>query len=95
MILLADDGAAAAGGGFVFLFVVALAVGCYFLPTIVAYSRHKSNKNAIFLLNFLLGWTLIGWVVSIVWAATNDQPPVIVQQNFGSGTIQPPSDNIR
>jgi hypothetical protein len=94
MILIADNGAAA-GGGIALLLLLAFGLGCYFLPTIVAFSRNKSNKGAIFLLNFLLGWTLIGWVVSIVWAVNNDQQPVIVQQNFGGGSYPatpPPSD---
>lgn len=52
----------------------------YFLPSFIG--RHKSNSSAIFLLNLLLGWTLIGWIVSLVWASTNDTPApkVIVQQ---------------
>jgi hypothetical protein len=90
MILLAQDSGAAVAGGIGVLMLVALCLGGYFLPTIVAFARHKSNKMAIFLLNFLLGWTLIGWVVSIVWAVTNDQPPIIVQQNFGGGNYPAP-----
>jgi Superinfection immunity protein len=44
----------------------------YFLPSIVGKSRR--NALAIFLLNLLLGWTLLGWVVALVWAAIPDQP---------------------
>jgi len=54
-------------GGFL-LFGLGLAL--YFLPTIVG--NTKSNIGAIFMLNLLLGWTLIGWVVALVWAMTND-----------------------
>lgn len=43
----------------------------YFAPTIVGYS--KRNAGAIFLLNLLLGWTFIGWVVALIWAATKDR----------------------
>jgi hypothetical protein len=90
MTLLAQNAGGAAASGFIFLVFLAIGLGVYFLPTIVAFARNKSNKMAIFLLNFLLGWTLIGWVVSIVWAVTNDQPPVIVQQNFGGGQFPAP-----
>jgi hypothetical protein len=48
----------------------------YFLPTIVASSRKRHNTGAIFVLNLFLGWSLIGWVVSLVWAVSSDQPPV-------------------
>ena len=40
----------------------------YFLPTCVALLRHKRNSLAIFILNFLAGWTAIGWIAAIVWS---------------------------
>jgi hypothetical protein len=40
----------------------------HFLPTFVAYNRQVENFWWIFLINFLFGWTLIGWVVALVWA---------------------------
>ncbi|HTM40494.1 MAG TPA: superinfection immunity protein [Terriglobales bacterium] len=46
----------------------------YFLPTIVALVRHKRNVVSILLLNLFLGWTLIGWIVALVWASTLDAP---------------------
>jgi hypothetical protein len=46
----------------------------YFLPSIVALARSKRNTLSIFLLNLFLGWTLIGWVVALVWAAKMDDP---------------------
>ena len=42
----------------------------YFLPTVFGWS--KKNIAAIFALNLLLGWTLIGWVIALVWALTVD-----------------------
>jgi hypothetical protein len=50
--------------GFAFLFFV----GMYFLPTLVAAVRHKPNALAIAALNFLLGWSIVGWVVALIWA---------------------------
>jgi len=44
----------------------------YFLPTIIALIKSKRDTLAIFLLNFFLGWTLIGWIVALVWAAKHD-----------------------
>jgi hypothetical protein len=40
----------------------------YFIPTIVACSRNHTNALAIFILNLFLGYTLIGWVVALIWA---------------------------
>ncbi len=47
-------------------FVVSLAV--FFLPTITAIARHHRNTLAIFLVNFFLGWTGIGWLAALVWS---------------------------
>lgn len=49
------------------LLVVGIVV-LYFLPSLVAFLRQHKNKLAIFLLNLLLGWTILGWVVSLVWS---------------------------
>ena len=49
----------------------------YFLPSIIAFARSKRDTAAIVLLNFFLGWTLIGWVVALVWAAKSDAPMVV------------------
>jgi len=46
----------------------------YFLPSILALARSKRDTVSIFVLNFLLGWTAIGWVVALVWALKVDAP---------------------
>lgn len=49
----------------------------YFLPSILGH--HKRDAAGIFLLNFLLGWTVIGWIAAMVWAVTSEpQHPVLV-----------------
>jgi hypothetical protein len=46
----------------------------YFLPSIIALARSKRDLLAIFLLNLFLGWSVIGWIVALVWAAKSDVP---------------------
>lgn len=46
----------------------------YFVPAYLG--RHKQNSTAILVLNIFLGWTFIGWVGALVWALTNDVPPI-------------------
>lgn len=46
----------------------------YFLPTIIALVRSKRDTVAILVLNFFLGWTLIGWIIALVWALKQDVP---------------------
>ena len=51
-----------------------LAIYFYFLPTITAAYRKHHNQKAIFLVNLLLGWTLLGWIAALVWSATAVNP---------------------
>lgn len=48
----------------------------YFLPSIIALLRSKRDTLAIFLLNFFLGWSVIGWFIALIWAAKADVPAV-------------------
>jgi hypothetical protein len=49
----------------------------YFLPSIIALARSKRDLLAIFLLNLFLGWSVIGWIVALIWAAKHDAPVVV------------------
>lgn len=42
----------------------------YMLPWMVAELRGKANHWAVFVLNLLLGWTVIGWIAALVMALT-------------------------
>ena len=54
--------------GLLEILLVVLIFAFYFLPTLIAFLRQHKNKLAIFLLNLFLGWTILGWVVSLVWS---------------------------
>lgn len=60
-------------GIFVLCLIGALCLCVYFLPTIVAAHRRHASTIGIFILNLLLGWSLVGWVVSLVWAASGQR----------------------
>lgn len=49
---------------------VALALGLYFLPAIIAARKKHPNKIAIFLCNLLFGGTGAGWFICLIWALT-------------------------
>ena len=55
---------------FVLIVLIGIVVGLafYFIPSIVAFRRRHVNRMSIFLVNFLLGWSLVGWVIALVWA---------------------------
>lgn len=50
------------------ILLIVLIFAIYFLPTLISFLRQHKNKLAIFLLNLFLGWTVLGWVVSLVWS---------------------------
>ena len=51
------------------LLVVGIAlIALHFLPGIIASRRNHRNALAIWLVNIFFGWTLIGWVVALIWA---------------------------
>ena len=52
------------------LAIVALALYC--VPSFIAVTKNKRNKNAIVALNVLLGWTFVGWVVALVWSLMHE-----------------------
>lgn len=56
------------------LTILLLFVGvfCYFVPTVIAAAGHKRNASAIGAVNLLLGWTLLGWVIALVWSLAAD-----------------------
>jgi hypothetical protein len=49
-----------------------VSVGCilitgakvYFLPTFIALTARRRKRSAIFIFNFLAGWTGVGWVIA-------------------------------
>jgi hypothetical protein len=47
-----------------------LLVQLYCLPGGIAFWRRHPQRWAISVLNVLLGWTGLGWIGALVWAAT-------------------------
>jgi hypothetical protein len=46
----------------------------HFIPSFVAFSRYHPARVAILVLNIFFGWTIVGWVLLLVWALM--APPV-------------------
>ena len=44
----------------------------YFVPSIIALLRRHHNLIPIIILNAFLGWTIIGWIVALIWSFTAD-----------------------
>jgi hypothetical protein len=52
--------------------IVVVVVGFvfYLIPTGIAVLRNHPNGVPIFVVNLLLGWICIGWIVALVWSLT-------------------------
>lgn len=55
------------------LIIISISLVVYFVPTIIAVRRQHKNAMAIVVLNIFLGWTFIGWVVTLVWSCTSQE----------------------
>ncbi len=65
----------------VMLFVLAV----YLIPTIIAFARGHASKWGIGVLNIVLGWSLVFWVVTLIWALSNKGQSQTTIVNVGSG----------
>ena len=85
-------GEASVVGFIALLLISAVGLYIYFLPTIVASKRGHADKTSIFVLNLLLGWMLIPWVIALVWAYKN-VPVVTVSK--ASPSSSPSNDSSK
>jgi hypothetical protein len=85
--------AASAGStllGFLIIF------GLYFLPTIVAIARKVPNMGVVIVINFFLGWTVIGWIVALAMAVRSKPKWTAYQAGYstlpGQAPMWPPPE---
>ena len=69
-----------------------LMLSFYLLPFFIALVRKQPNKWAILALNLLLGWTIIGWIIALVWAFKVDEtrqrePTVVVHVDASQNKV--------
>jgi hypothetical protein len=54
--------------------VLAILTGGYLLPWAIAVMRDLRTHVSVLLVNLLLGWTIIGWVVALVMSLRRLRP---------------------
>ena len=40
----------------------------YFIPSIIGWNT--KHLGGIFVINLFLGWTILGWIIALAWAAS-------------------------
>jgi hypothetical protein len=81
--------------------IITVLTAGYMLPWAIAATRGKANSASIALVNFLLGWTFVGWIAALVMACTehaSSRGPamvtnVMVSQQVG-GPYSPPFPSV-
>jgi hypothetical protein len=63
------------GGEFI---LICIGLLIYMLPAWVAYGRLHARRDIIMLINLLTGWTLIGWLGSLIWATSGERGDDII-----------------
>lgn len=66
-------------GVVVCLVVIGIGLLIYFIPSFVAVENKHPNQDAIKVLNLLLGWSILGWVIALVWACSKPNAPAASQ----------------
>ncbi len=94
---LQTDGRDAGSAVVAIAWVAAVLTFGYMLPWAIAATRGKPNHAAVAIVNFFLGWSLIGWVVALVMACmahqvvgTGGQTTVVVAQQFPQARFDGP-----
>jgi predicted membrane protein len=59
------------------IFLLCLGFFFYFIPTFVARSRGHKDLGAIFFINLFIGWTLLGWLICLIWAMSGENVVVV------------------
>ena len=71
-----------------------IAVIAYFTPAIVATMRKAVNRGSVGVINLLLGWTVLGWIVALAMAMGRTEAQERSWHAQGQGfNPQPPQIN--
>ena len=63
----------------------------YFLPYLIANKKNHLQTRAIYILNIFAGWTILAWVIALIWANTEPKSQTVIQQT----TSQSNADEIK
>jgi hypothetical protein len=74
------------------ILIFAMIVGVYAVPSVVAGIRHVPDFGSVLVINVLLGWTFIGWVVALAMAMRSTQRPPVQIVTHQAVYGPPPAD---
>ena len=69
--------------------LLAVILAPYFLPAIIGSNRGVNASGALFFVNLIVGWTVLGWIVCLIWAVSGATK---AQDAFYKNANQPVAD---
>ena len=65
----------------IFLLIPGIFTQCiYFIPYLIANKKGHPQETAIFILNLFAGWTILAWIIALVWAFIKPKSVSNIQQ---------------
>lgn len=77
------------------IIIALVGLGAYLVPGIVASARHVPNQGSVWVVNILLGWTLIGWGVALAMACRSRYQAVMTPYGPHGQLPPPPMPGFR
>lgn len=65
-------------------FLIILLFALYILPTLIAFIRGHRSRYAIVMLNVLFGWSVLAWLIALIWSCANKGENVTIINNVGN-----------
>jgi hypothetical protein len=66
---------------------VVIFIAIYLTPSIIAVVRKMPNVGSIVVVNVLLGWTVIGWVIALAMALGSSAPRGVIISNVINNSV--------
>lgn len=79
----------ASGGMIAVAWIIAILSLGYMLPWAIAVSRNKSDQGTIGLINFFLGWSIVGWWAALIMACVADKANTVVVNHYNANVNGP------
>lgn len=90
MPLAASSAGASAGSVILTIVIVIFAVAAYWAPTLVAWLRHVPHVGSVAVIDGLLGWTVVGWIIALAMACRDTRPQQIAVVPYAPIPQPPP-----
>ena len=62
--------------GLIVITILITLAAAYLLPTLIAWSRHAPDLAVVAVINILLGWTAVGWIIALILALRRAAPAI-------------------